>query len=100
MQAVQQAAINWRDVGVIMGFIVIWSGVMLWAAKRIIAGLETKLDGHIGEFKALQSDLTELKISLPRDYVRREDWIRFGVGIDAKLDRVHDRLDEMKARTQ
>ncbi|MBW7998493.1 MAG: hypothetical protein FVQ81_18355 [Candidatus Glassbacteria bacterium] len=90
--------ISWSAVGGLMSFIMIWSGVMLWAMKRILAGVEDKLDGHISEFKDLEAKLTALQIELPKEYVRREDWIRFGTTIDAKLDRVHDRLDELKAK--
>lgn len=86
---------DWKGIGVLMTFIVVWSGIMLWAAKNMLGRLESKLDGHVGEFRELQGELKALQIELPREYVRREDWIRFGAGIDAKIDRLHDRLDEM-----
>ena len=99
MEAAEAATVtvmDWRGIGVLMTFIVVWSGIMFWAAKSMLSNLEVKLDGHVGEFRSLQAELKELQITLPKDYVRREDWIRFGAGIDAKIDRLHDRLDEIK----
>jgi hypothetical protein len=42
--------------------------------------------------------LSGLKSELPRDYVRREDWIRFGAVIDAKLDIVRRDLESVRQR--
>ncbi len=47
---------------------------------------------------AVEHELSSLKSELPRDYVRREDWIRFGAVIDAKLDTVHRDMESVRQR--
>ena len=43
----------------------------------------------------MEKDLLKLQAELPREYVRREDWIRFSSSIDAKLDHLRDKLDRV-----
>lgn len=46
----------------------------------------------------VERDLLSLKAELPREYVRREDHIRFETVINAKLDSINTRLDLMTER--
>lgn len=50
----------------------------------------------------LEEQLTELRVNLPLEYVRREDWIRFSGTLDAKLDamreEVREQISEVKER--
>lgn len=52
--------------------------------------------------ESLRKDFTNHLIKLPLEYVRREDWIRFGSTIDAKLDamraEMREELSEIKAK--
>jgi len=81
---------DWATIGVLGGFIAIWSGVILFAVKWILDQTNT----HIKSLVETQTKRTELlersmvafREELPRDYVRREDWIRLAGTIDAKLD--------------
>jgi hypothetical protein len=42
-------------------------------------------------------ELNELKINLPLEYVRRDDWIRFSSTIDGKIDRMREEMrDELR----
>jgi len=54
------------------------------------------------KFEKLRQQFVDLLIKLPLEYVRREDWIRFGATIDAKLDAIRaemrEELAEIKAR--
>ena len=45
-------------------------------------------------FTALERELLELKADLPLSYVRREDFIRFDVVINSKLDKLRDLVVE------
>ena len=45
--------------------------------------------GHVDE---VEKNLIELRVNLPLEYVRREDWIRFGGTLDAKLDSMRDEM--------
>jgi hypothetical protein len=38
--------------------------------------------------------LFELRASMPLEYVRREDWIRFSGSLDAKLDAMREEMRE------
>jgi hypothetical protein len=40
----------------------------------------------------LARELTDLKINLPLEYVRRDDWIRFSSTIDGKIDRMREEM--------
>ena len=42
----------------------------------------------------LERELTELRMNLPLEYVRREDWIRFSGTLDAKLDAMREDMRE------
>lgn len=42
-----------------------------------------------------ERELLELKADLPKLYVQREDWIRFGATVDAKLDRLHTMITHL-----
>jgi hypothetical protein len=42
----------------------------------------------------IEKQLTELRVTLPLEYVRREDWIRFGGTLDAKLDAMREEMRE------
>ena len=47
---------------------------------------------------AIEHELSGLKAGLPIDYVRRDDWIRFGAVIDTKLDTVRRVLESVRER--
>ena len=50
----------------------------------------------------LEHAMTELRVNMPLEYVRREDWIRFSGTLDAKLDamreEVREQIGEVKER--
>lgn len=45
----------------------------------------------------LSDEVRELSRTLPLEYVRREDWIRFSAAIDHKLDRLAELVMELKS---
>ncbi len=45
-------------------------------------------------WQEIERALFELRASLPLEYVRREDWIRFGGSLDAKLDAMREEMRE------
>lgn len=63
-------------------------------AERFEA-LQKSIHEDSKDLRALKSEFeTHLK-SLPLEYVRREDWIRFSSVIDTKLDRLNERMSEL-----
>lgn len=59
-----------------------------WLALRSIKGVDESLKSNTSEIHRLDRDLMSLKAELPRDYTRREDFIRTIGGIDVKIDNV------------
>jgi hypothetical protein len=48
----------------------------------------------------LEKQLTDLRVNLPLEYVRREDWIRFSGTLDAKLDAMREEVREQIAEVK
>jgi hypothetical protein len=46
----------------------------------------------------VERDFLELKADLPLSYVRKEDFVRFEVVINAKLDRLYDSIERLKEK--
>ena len=66
--------------------------------RRISAGFEQLQDSIAGEraqVASIKRQVEALSQSLPVEYVRREDWIRFSSVIDTKLDRLSERLSDL-----
>lgn len=66
-----------------------------WFALRSVRGIDDqlqginkKIDNTNTEIHRLDRDIMNLKAELPRDYTRREDFIRTVGGIDVKIDNV------------
>lgn len=79
-------------LGTIVG--AIWWLVRL-AATKVWAQLDTRLIRIEEQQQAHQVAMREWETQLARDYVRREDWVRLASSIDAKLDRLNDRISEL-----
>lgn len=65
-------------------------------AKLVLHNLDKRFEERDKQSDALAvkvetvtRDLARLREQLPSDYMRREDWIRFCVGLDQKLDSLH-----------
>jgi len=52
------------------------------------------------EWRRVERELNALRVELPREYVRREDHIRFETVINAKLDSVAAKLDLANERNR
>lgn len=79
-------------VGTIVG--AVWALIRI-AATRVWAQLDTRLIRLEEQQREQQAAMRAWENELAREYVRREDWIRFSSVIDAKLDRLSDRISEL-----
>jgi hypothetical protein len=82
----------------VIAFVAVNASTIQWLLKR-------RDDQHrrdTGHVDHLESGLTDLRVNLPLEYVRREDWIRFSGTLDAKLDamreEMRDEIAEVKER--
>jgi len=82
------AAAGWA--GAFIAFLALNMGSARWLLNRIIdqRGRDMQRVDEIGK------SLYDLRISLPLEYVRREDWIRFSGTLDAKLDAMREEMRE------
>jgi hypothetical protein len=71
-------------------------GALRWIlgtqAKELHARLETIKREGTDFSHGVERELLKLKAELPVEYVRREDWIRFGNTLEAKLDALRAEL--------
>jgi hypothetical protein len=78
-----------------------WSVIILTVArmvlKKCVTNLETKINPLLGvpaECKRLEIEILKLKADLPLQYTRKEDFIRFEVVINRKLDKLRDLVEK------
>lgn len=63
-----------------------------------LAAIEERLTTESMRLKVLVDEVHLMHARLPLEYVRREDWIRLSNLIDAKLDRLADKIDNVRER--
>lgn len=92
---------NWQLFLALMGLLGVWSGVIMGASKWMLGKLEERMKEKIsalGEVKddcdALEREFLQMKADLPLYYVRREDFIRFDLVINTKLDKLRDLIEK------
>ena len=99
---------HWQMFLFLAGLVAAWSIILLGVLKVIMSsGFKAFSESQAAKLKsigdqisgfgevqkscsALERELLELKADLPSSYVRREDFIRFDVVINSKLDKLRD----------
>lgn len=110
-----QVEFTWL-VGLLMMFF-----VAVWAFGKVLVGQFDKrlderfmlqesirtenkadIDQRFNQLETLarktEYDVQNLSKTLPAEYVRREDWIRFSVGIDNKFDTIYNALTDIREK--
>ena len=77
-------------VGAFIAFVAVNASTIQWMLKR----REDQHRRDSSRVEDLEKQLTELRVNLPLEYVRREDWIRFSGTLDAKLDAMREEVRE------
>lgn len=85
---------TWEAVATFALSFVTLVGLNLGAIRWLLTRNETELGRRLQDIKRqgsdfsheLERELLQLKATLPVEYVRREDWIRFSNTLEAKLD--------------
>ena len=92
---------HWQIFLAVAGLVAAWSLVIIAALRsmfsRALKAIEDKITAFGETAKACQNlerELLELKAEIPLSYVRREDFIRFDVVINSKLDKLRDLVVE------
>ena len=76
--------------GAFIAFVAVNASTIQWLLKR----RDEQHRRDTSHVDALERQLTELRVNLPLEYVRREDWIRFSATLDAKLDAMREEMRE------
>lgn len=71
-------------VGLLIGFF----GVVFGFSRLLLGQLRDKLE-------QIDRDVVAVKVMLPAEYVRREDWIRLSMSIDQKMDAIHSSINNL-----
>ena len=92
----------------------LWSGIFAFAVKWILdrerkylddsfsniakssAKLEQLISAGARRTEDLEKAMLRLQVEIARDYVRREDWVRFSTMLAAKFDALWARLESLK----
>lgn len=97
----------WSLITVISSVALAWSGLLLGAIRWLINAHQRNMEHRFQQLELvtkqktqhlhdLDRDILRLRAELPNEYVRREDWIRFGGQIDSKLDALYQRIDKLR----
>lgn len=100
---------SWEMVGLLMSVAMAWSGLLVAAVKWLLDRNQAHIDRRFqaledahkteaAQWHRVERDLLKLRGDLPNEYVRREDWIRFGGTVEAKLDGLANKIDSVKDR--
>jgi len=92
---------HWQLFVALLGVMGVWGGLLAGVFQimlnRVMKAQTETLEVKISVIKTvsdncarLERELLLLKADLPASYVRREDFIRFDVGINTKLDKLRD----------
>jgi hypothetical protein len=79
-----------------VAFLAVNASTIQWLLKR----REEQHSRDSGRVDDLEKKLIELRVNLPLEYVRREDWIRFSGTLDAKLDAMREEVREQIAEVK
>lgn len=100
---------DWGHVAVMVGLVVVANGGFVWAVKWLLSRDRKLLSDSISEMKArigqqenrheeIKRDVSRIRECMPRDYVRREDWIRSFTQIDIKIDAIWEYIRDNVAK--
>ena len=101
--------VEWRFVSVAVTIWLAWSGLLVWVIKFLIERtigaddkrferIEADLEDEADKREGLDREFRSLLADLPLKYVQREDWIRLATTMEAKMDGLHIKIDELKDR--
>jgi hypothetical protein len=92
--------LDWGNVAgwaaAFVAFLAVNASTIQWLLKR----RDEQRSRDSDRVDDLEKQLIELRVNLPLEYVRREDWIRFSGTLDAKLDAMREEMREQIAEVK
>jgi hypothetical protein len=93
---------SWDAIATFLLVIVTLAGINIATVRSMLERHRTASQRDSERWQEVERLLFDLRASLPLEYVRREDWIRFSGTLDAKLDamreEMRDEIGEVKER--
>ena len=89
---------EWNAIILFSGLLALWSGFIIGVLKWMLEDLRQVFNESNSRVQHLELEMARLKGDIAEKYVAREDWIRFGVTIEAKIDRLGGKFDAAIAR--
>jgi hypothetical protein len=83
---------TWEALGTFALTMVTFVGLNLGAIEWMLDRHQATVARGAERWEHMERALFELRASLPLEYVRREDWIRFSATLDAKLDAMREEM--------
>lgn len=98
---------EWQQVAFFCGILALWSGFIIatlkWMLDKSDRHMGERLEGVMKRVEEFKNDvhhqeiqLQAFKTEVAERYVSRDDWIRFAVTIEAKIDRLGGKLDAVR----
>lgn len=92
----------WQLFVFLAGLIAAWSILIVAVLRAMLKAhcdeINRRIDEWMSKLSKVERDFLELKADLPLSYVRKEDFVRFEVVINAKLDRLYDSIERLKEK--
>jgi hypothetical protein len=92
--------VEWGNVAGWTGAFIAFLAVNASTIQFLLKRREEQRQRDSSRVDDLEKQLTELRVNLPLEYVRREDWIRFSGTLDAKLDAMREEVREQIAEVK
>ncbi|MDT4889677.1 hypothetical protein FQZ97_1264110 [compost metagenome] len=81
----------WHIASLLIGFI----ATLATFGQILLAQMDKRIDAHNARITRLEQDFNDHKSSLPLQYQRREDAIRFETTLNSKLDAIYGRVERI-----
>jgi len=78
----------------IFGIATAFVGLIIGMVKFLISRALAQYDAKLKELDAAFNEVRAIKADLPLNYIRREDFMRNEVVVNAKLDKLWERMDK------
>ncbi len=85
---------SWEAVATFASVMVTFVGINLAALRAMFKRNQRLMSHDDDRWTQLERAIYELRVLLPIEYVRREDWIRFSATLDAKMDGLREEMRE------
>jgi len=85
---------SWETIASFASVMVAFVGINLAALRAMFERHQRVVRRDDERWSQLERAIYELRVLLPIEYVRREDWIRFSATLDAKMDGLRDEMRE------